>query len=274
MLAVTAVETAHLEPPNRGKLGRPPGAWARARGRLPSGASAAIGVSIAVHVAVWVAAVHPRVQPAGRGVTSIEVTLDDVPDPIEQQPSSEPSSAARSATPVRPAVHPASASPKPALASRVGPAAPPSCEAPRLAPAAPVVVGDDALPHFAFATSAAVADSPASWTTGSAVTPAAGDVEGATYAEASVDVPARATGALRPTYPFEAQASGIEASVQLEITVSRDGQVESARAMNHPGHGFEEAAIAAARATRFAPAMKRGRPVRVRMAWAMRFELQ
>jgi len=47
--------------------------------------------------------------------------------------------------------------------------------------------------------------------------------------------------------------------------------VVSARALQHAGYGFDEAAMAALRTYRFAPAKRNGRAVAVRMKWTVDF---
>ena len=55
-------------------------------------------------------------------------------------------------------------------------------------------------------------------------------------------------------YPPEAQAAGEEAVVQLELGIDERGIVIEARLVEPVGDGFDEAALLAARATRFTPA--------------------
>ena len=93
-------------------------------------------------------------------------------------------------------------------------------------------------------------------------------------AEQAVDVPARLVRGEAPTYPPAAQGEGVEADVKLEMVVSREGTVESARPLGSNGHGFDEAAARAARRFRFAPALKDGQPVRVRVGWTVQFRLR
>jgi TonB family protein len=89
-----------------------------------------------------------------------------------------------------------------------------------------------------------------------------------------VDTPARLVHGIAPSYPPMARANTVEGDVRLELIVGAYGNVESARIVLSAGHGFDEAALQAARQFRFAPAMKDGRAVRVRMAWSMQFRLQ
>jgi len=56
-------------------------------------------------------------------------------------------------------------------------------------------------------------------------------------------------------YPSEALTAGLEAVVRLEMSVSETGEVVFARAVTPVGAGFDEAAVLAARAFRFSPAL-------------------
>lgn len=94
------------------------------------------------------------------------------------------------------------------------------------------------------------------------------------FAERAVDIPARLSHGEPPAYPAAARADGLEGDVLLELVVSRLGEVESARVPRPVGHGLDEAAVAAARRFRFAPAVKEGQPVRVRVSWTMQFRLR
>jgi protein TonB len=92
--------------------------------------------------------------------------------------------------------------------------------------------------------------------------------------ESTVDSRARLVRGVAPSYPSPARAEGVEGSVRLELVVSPSGSVESARVLRGIGHGLDEAALDAARRFAFAPAIKAGRAVRVRMGWSVEFRLQ
>ncbi len=86
--------------------------------------------------------------------------------------------------------------------------------------------------------------------------------------------PARLLIHASPEYPAEARAQGIEASVVLEIVVDTAGRVQSARVARSAAAGFDEAALAAVRSYRFAPATLDGRAASVRMRWSVEFRLR
>jgi TonB family protein len=74
------------------------------------------------------------------------------------------------------------------------------------------------------------------------------------------------------TYPPDALAAGIEASVLLELDVDATGTVVAARAVEPAGQGFDEAAEQAARSFRFTPARDAdGAPAAARIQYRYRF---
>lgn len=75
-------------------------------------------------------------------------------------------------------------------------------------------------------------------------------------------------------YPPEAEARGLEATVLLEIEVGPDGRVVDARVVEGAGHGFDEAAVAAARQFEFSPAQDATGPVGVVLQFSYGFQLR
>lgn len=68
--------------------------------------------------------------------------------------------------------------------------------------------------------------------------------------------------AIQPQYPRNAARDGIEGWVDVEITISGDGSVKSARAVNAKPRGvFESAAVQAAYKSRFRPKVVDGKGV-------------
>jgi vitamin B12 transporter len=63
------------------------------------------------------------------------------------------------------------------------------------------------------------------------------------------------------SYPEAARVQALEATVLLELTIDSAGAVANARVLEPAGHGFDEAALAAAPRLRFAPARRAGEPV-------------
>jgi len=77
-----------------------------------------------------------------------------------------------------------------------------------------------------------------------------------------------------PAYPAAVRAIGVEGSVEVALTVLRDGHVGwvSILRADPPGY-FEQAALAGVRAWRFEPAREKGVPVECRMLTRVRFTL-
>jgi TonB family protein len=76
------------------------------------------------------------------------------------------------------------------------------------------------------------------------------------------DPPAKPTSTSHPTpvYPETEIASGVVGKVRVEITVDEHGRVVSARILQGLGAAFDQAALAAARASTFDAAIRCGRP--------------
>jgi TonB family protein len=75
------------------------------------------------------------------------------------------------------------------------------------------------------------------------------------------------------TYPAEALRDHIEGSVSLQLDVDENGEVTDARVLAPAGHGFDEAAVAAARQFKFTPAMRAGKPLRSVVQLSYEFHL-
>ncbi len=78
---------------------------------------------------------------------------------------------------------------------------------------------------------------------------------------------------VEPEYPQEARDAGLAGEVMLEIEISETGEVADAIVTTPAGHGFDEAALAAARKLSFTPAEIDGRPARVRIEYRFTFAL-
>ena len=74
-------------------------------------------------------------------------------------------------------------------------------------------------------------------------------------------------------YPAQAIADKVKDPVTIDLVLSLDanGAVTSVTVENPAGHGFDEAALAAARQLRFAPGRVSGVAVAVRVTWTCRF---
>lgn len=78
-----------------------------------------------------------------------------------------------------------------------------------------------------------------------------------------------------PAYPPEAEAEGLEATVVLQLDVDKTGKVIRAVVVGPAGHGFDEAAVEAAKKIPFEPARKPdGTPVGARVLYRYVFALK
>ncbi|HEY3497630.1 MAG TPA: TonB-dependent receptor [Polyangiaceae bacterium] len=75
-------------------------------------------------------------------------------------------------------------------------------------------------------------------------------------------------------YPKEALAEGIQGTVVLKLTIDREGRVTAAEVMTPAGHGFDEAARAAALQFRYKPATRDGKPFAVKIPYAYKFTIK
>lgn len=77
-----------------------------------------------------------------------------------------------------------------------------------------------------------------------------------------------------PAYPQAVRATGIEGSVEVALTVLRDGGVGWVRVVRAEPRGyFEQAATEGVRRWRFAPATQGGEPIECRLRTRVRFAL-
>ncbi len=97
---------------------------------------------------------------------------------------------------------------------------------------------------------------------------------GEIFGEDRISVPARLLSSASVPYPAAARQAEVEADVQVQLVVGVDGFVEDARVVRPCGYGLDEAALAGVRNFRFSPALRDGRPVRVRMRWPVQFRLR
>ncbi len=78
----------------------------------------------------------------------------------------------------------------------------------------------------------------------------------------------------QPVYPGSLREQGREATVKLEVYVDAGGKVRDIKLLQSAGSGFDQAAIAAIRASTFAPGNINGKPVPVLMRMPIRFKLR
>ncbi len=78
---------------------------------------------------------------------------------------------------------------------------------------------------------------------------------------------------LRPEYPDAARRQGLEGDVVLRLQIGKRGRVRRVSVKRGAGHGFDEAARAAALRMRCKPALRGGRPTAVRIDYEIAFRL-
>jgi TonB family protein len=84
----------------------------------------------------------------------------------------------------------------------------------------------------------------------------------------------RAVRAIQPEVPPGFDSARREAVVVVEVSITATGVVVDARVVKKAGFGLDEAAVSAARRTRFEPALVGDRPVAVRMQIPYRFKVR
>jgi len=77
---------------------------------------------------------------------------------------------------------------------------------------------------------------------------------------------------VEPVYPSEALDAGVGGDVTLAIDIAADGHVTAAAVKASGGHGFDEAAVAAAREMEFVPAEVDGKPAAIRIEYTIHFQ--
>ncbi|HZO14339.1 MAG TPA: TonB family protein, partial [Polyangiaceae bacterium] len=78
-----------------------------------------------------------------------------------------------------------------------------------------------------------------------------------------------------PVYPEEAKKQRIEGAVVLKLTIDVDGKVLDAQVLEPGGHGFDEAALEAAKKLKFKPARyEDGKPFKAVIKYRYTFELE
>jgi TonB family protein len=224
----------------------------------------------------WLATRPPPTLPQKRPPTTVRLVARERPPPAPAPPpAAEPP---RPRTPPRvAAVRPAAPEPAPAPAAPPQPGPPPQPR--RFAVSMNAVVpggaGGVAVPVTEGTTAArGNPNAPASAPVGDNVPFArAAPVDAVDVDTAPRLLRGLSAAELRARYPEAARAARLEADVRLELTIDEAGAVTSARVLAPAGGGFDEAAVEAVRAFRFAPATRNGRPLAVRLPWVFKYRL-
>jgi len=77
----------------------------------------------------------------------------------------------------------------------------------------------------------------------------------------------------QPTYADRAREAGVQGKVRVELTVDETGAVVEVRVLEGLGYGLDEAALEAAKASRFEPALRCGKPTRTTFVIGIRFAI-
>lgn len=85
------------------------------------------------------------------------------------------------------------------------------------------------------------------------------------YEAGAIDVAPQVKGAKPPVYPVELRQSGVPGEVHVALALGAQGEVIDAVAEKSTQTEFEAAAVEAAKNWKFAPGMKSGAPVNVRV---------
>jgi protein TonB len=218
-----------------------------------TGRSLLIAVSLGCHAALGfgLAAIPPRHHRETIAITLADAKKPKTPPKVEAPPPEPPEPQAK-------------ATPRAAKAK----AAPAAKAAPEPAANAQASSSLDALPDFGLSLSGGPGGLAVPAGGGGGAAPAAAQVAKVIAhkkpAAGDCDDPASKPSAItRPTavYPKSQEGSGVTGKVRVEITVDEHGRVSAAKILQSLGPGFDEAALAAARAYTFEPAVRCGKPV-------------
>jgi TonB family protein len=101
-----------------------------------------------------------------------------------------------------------------------------------------------------------------------------GGMGGGPYRPGSGVEPPRLLKEVKANYTDEARRRNLSGSVEMEITIRRDGSVSDVRILRGLGGGLDQQAAAAVRQWRFAPARMKGTPVDVIVEVSVEFSLR
>ncbi len=232
--------------------------------------------SLALHgLALVVLHTRPPERPAIQRpveLVMVEVQKPPPPPPVKEEPKPPEPPKAR----VRPPPIKVAQAPKPLPPPPVEAPPPPNQPPPQAAKPAPLVVGIS----LSSTTSAGGIAAPVGNTLyGKTADRATAPQEVKAYSAPKytpiyqVDQEPRLASEVKIPYPEQARRAGIEGTVTLSITIDPEGRVLSARVVNGPGHGLNEAARDAILRFRFKPAIKGGEAVSTEMKYSYTFLL-
>lgn len=93
------------------------------------------------------------------------------------------------------------------------------------------------------------------------------------YPSRELDVQPRARHAILPDYPPDADRQRLSGTVRLQVKLEADGRIGDVSVVSaDPPGAFDDSALSAFRAARFAPGRKDGRPVRALLLIEVRYD--
>ena len=214
---------------------------------------AAMWISLGLHAAVI--ALVQVVPPAG---ISVEAPV------IEARLVSTQAAPAAIETPsASPVVRQPDVAPVARLAPSATPEALPVAKPAAPPPASPVVETPHETPQPAAVAAPAAVSAPSVTPAPAPAATLTSSVDLTYYSARDLDVQPHALREIRPDYPDAADRQKLSGTLRLQLKLEADGRVMDVDVVSATPPGvFEESAIKAFRAARFAPAQKNGRPVR------------
>ena len=101
-----------------------------------------------------------------------------------------------------------------------------------------------------------------------------GDGGGDLFDSSDLDTGPRPKLPVQPQYPSSLKKKGVEGRVLIELVVDSKGAVVSAKVKSTSGHkAFDDAALKAAKRTKFKPAIRGGKPVKAKVIYPISFKL-
>jgi TonB family protein len=92
---------------------------------------------------------------------------------------------------------------------------------------------------------------------------------------AASEVPPKAESLVQPPYPENARKEGFEGTSIIEVTIGADGAVLGCSLATGSGNGsLDQAALDAARSSKFVPGTRDGKPVEMKVKVPFRFKLE
>ena len=245
-----------------------------ARTRNLSRLSIGLFGSLALHGVALLFLVRAASRPAPRRDTTVELEIRSAPPP-RPEPPKPPPRVVPSARAPRPA--PKNSPPPPKLPPPSAPPPPNAKPAPHPGPPVPIHIGVS-LESTVAASDVAAPVGNSLYGEAPRVAPSPQTASRPYWAPKYVppyqvaELPVLVTEVKAP-YPPEARKAGVEGEVVLMLTVDQEGKVALVKKVSGPGHGLDEAAVAAVRKFVFKPARFAGKAVATEIRYVYSFEI-